>query len=125
MDEKTKTFAFEINPSELQSRLAQYVGMVQEKNNAYWKAMDFTFSDPPAIVVNYGKKYAKVVKLDQLNGSRSVHSFVDMSNGDIIKGNWKAPVRTKAKGLAIRGNIFADDLGSDRVNEHGPYYLRR
>ena len=119
------TFAFEINPCEMQTRLNQYVGMVQEKNTAYWKAMNFTFSDPPAIVVDYGKKYAKVVKLDQLNGSRSVHSFVNMSNGDIIKGNWKAPVRTKAKGLAIRGNIFADDLGSDRVNEHGPYYLRR
>ena len=119
------TFAFEINPCEMQTRLDQYVGMVQEKNNAYFKAMNFTFSDPPQIVVDYGKKYAKVVKLDQLNGARSVHSFVDMSNGDIIKGNWKAPVRTKAKGLAIRCNIFADDLGSDRVNEHGPYYLRR
>ena len=118
-------FAFEINPCEMQTRLDQYVGMVQEKNNAYFKAMNFTFSDPPQIVVDYGKKYAKVVKLDQLNGSRSVHSFVDMSNGDIIKGNWKAPVRTKAKGLAIRGNIFSDDLGSDRVNEHGPNYLRR
>ena len=76
-------------------------------------------------MVDYGKKYAKVVKLDQLNGARSVHSFIDMSNGDIIKGNWKSPVRTKAKGLAIRGNIFANDLGSDRVNEHGPNYLRR
>ena len=92
----------------------------------YFEAMNFTFSDPPVITVDYGKKYAKIVKTwPAWMEARSVHSFIDMSNGDIIKGNWKAPVRTKAKGLAIRGNIFADDLGSDRVNEHGPYYLRR
>ena len=115
----------EINPLDVQVRLEQYVGMIQQKQADYFEAMNFTFSAPPTITVDYGKKYAKVVKLDNLNGARSVHSFVDMSNGDIIKGNWKSPVRTKAKGLAIRGNIFADDLGSDRVNEHGPYYLRR
>ena len=115
----------EINPLDVQVRLEQYVGMIQQKQADYFEAMNFTFSAPPTITVDYGKKYAKVVKNDGLNGSRSVHSFIDMSNGDIIKGNWKSPVRTKAKGLAIRGNIFADDLGSDRVNEHGPYYLRR
>ena len=114
----------EINPLDVQVRLDEYVVMIQQKQTDYFEAMNFTFSAPPTIVVDYGKKYAKVVKLDNLNGARSVHSFINMSNGDILKGNWKTPVRTK-KGLAIRGNIFADDLGSDRVNEHGPYYLRR
>ena len=114
----------EINPLDVQVRLDEYVVMIQQKQTDYFEAMNFTFSAPPTIVVDYGKKYAKVVKLDNLNGARSVHSFINMSNGDILKGNWKTPVRTK-NGLAIRGNIFADDLGADRVNEHGPYYLRR
>ena len=118
------TFAFEINPCEMQTRLDQYVGMIQQKQADYFEAMNFTFSAPPTITVDYGNKYAKVVKNDGLNGAQSVHSFINMSNGDILKGNWKTPVRTK-KGLAVRGNIFADDLGADRVNEHGPNYLRR
>ena len=41
---------FEINPCEMQTRLDQYVGMVQEKNRInYFKAMNFTFSDPPRL----------------------------------------------------------------------------
>ena len=114
----------EINPFDVQDRLHKYVALVQQKNNNYFRAMNFTFSAPPTITVDYGNKYAKVVKNDGLNGAQSVHSFINMSNGDILKGNWKTPVRTK-KGLAVRGNIFADDLGADRVNEHGPNYLRR
>ena len=114
----------EINPFDVQVRLGEYVVMVQEKIDSYWKAMDFTFADPPLVTVEYGKKYARIVKNDDLNGSRSVHTFINMLNGDILKGNWKTPVRTK-KGLAVRGNIFGDDLGADRVNEHGPNYLRR
>ena len=114
----------QMNPCDVQERLNLYVEMVQGKMNAYWEQMKFTHSDPDNITVDYGNKYAKVVKNDGLNGAQSVHSFINMSNGDILKGNWKTPVRTK-KGLAVRGNIFADDLGADRVNEHGPNYLRR
>ena len=68
----------------MQVRLDQYVGMIQQKQVDYFEAMNFTFSDPPTITVDYGKKYAKVVKNDNLNGARSVHSFIDMSIGDII-----------------------------------------
>ena len=113
----------EINPCDVQDALNRYVETVQRMQEDYFKLMDFTFADPPTIVVNYGKKYAKVVKVDGLNGSQSVHSFVNMSNGDILKGNWKAPIRTN-KGLAVRGTIFLPDA-SQFVNEHGPHYLRR
>jgi hypothetical protein len=110
----------EINPCDMQVRLDQYVDMVQEKNNHYWKIQEFTFSDPPTVVPMYGKKYARIIKVDDLNGSRSVHTFVNMLNGDILKSaSWSAPA---PKG--VRGNIFADDLGADRVNEHGANYLR-
>ena len=97
----------EINPCDVQEALNRYVEVVQKMQEDYFTRMNFTFSDPPTIVVHYGKKYAKVVKVDGLNGSQSVHSFVNMSNGD-LKGNWKAPIRTK-KGLAVRGTIFHQD----------------
>ena len=79
----------EINPLDVQVRLDQYVGMIQQKQADYFEAMNFTFSAPPTITVDYGNKYAKVVKNDGLNGAQSVHSFINMSNGDILKGNWK------------------------------------
>ena len=110
----------EINPLDVQVRLDEYVVMVQSKIDSYWKAMDFTFSDPPVVTIDYGNKYARIVKNDDLNGSRSVHTFVNMLNGDILKSaSWKAPA---PKG--VRGNIFGDDLGADRVNEFGANYLR-
>jgi len=102
--------------------LDTYVQAVQKMQNDHWKAMKFTFADPPTIKLELKQKYAKIIKVDGLNGGQSVHSFVDLSNGDIIKGTWKAPIRTK-KGLAVRGTIYGPP--SQYVNEHGPHYLRR
>ena len=108
------------NPCDVQGRLDEYVAMVQKKVNRYFENMEYTFAAPPEITVDYGKKYARVVKVDQLNGGRSVHTFVNMLTGDILKsGSWKAPQKN-----GVRGNIFAEDVGADRVNEHGAIYLR-
>ena len=105
---------------EVMERLEQYMAMVQEKNASYYERMNFTFADPDHISADYGKKYARIVKNDQLSGSRSVHTFVNMLNGDILKaGGWSAPQKN-----GVRGNIFADDLGANRVNEHGANYLK-
>ena len=103
--------------------LDEYLQAVQKMQDDYFKVNDFTFSDPPTIKLELKQKYAKIIKVDGLNGGQSVHSFVDLSNGNILKGNWKAPIRTK-KGLAVRGTIFHPDA-SQFVNEHGPHYLRR
>ena len=112
--------SLEINPCDMQVRLDQYIDMVQEKNNHYWKINDFTFSDPPTVVPMYGKKYARIIKVDDLNGSRSVHTFVNMLNGEILKsGGWSAPQKN-----GVRGNIFDEDVGADRVNEHGANYIK-
>ena len=102
------------------SRLELYMAMVQEKNDAYFKKAGFTFSDPPHGSADMGRKYARVVKNDQLNGSRSVHTFVHLDNGDIYKsGGWSAP---QVNG--VRGNIFDTDYGASVVNEHGANYIK-
>ena len=109
-----------MNPCDVQVQLEKYMAMVQEKNEQYYKICGFTHSDPDHISADYGKKYARIVKNDQLSGSRSVHTFVNMLNGDILKaGGWSAPQKN-----GVRGNIFADDLGANRVNEHGANYLK-
>ena len=110
----------EINPCDMQDRINQYVAMIQEKENLYFETMGFTFSNPPEVAPQYGRKYARIVKVDQLNGGRSVHTFVNMLNGDILKaGGWSAPQKN-----GVRGNIFETDLGVSVVNEFGANYLK-
>ena len=102
------------------SRLEMYMDMVQWMNNRYYEVNEFKFSDPPKVTADVGSKYARVVKVDQLNGRRSVHTFVNLDNGDILKsGGWKAPAPN-----GVRGNIFETDLGASVVNEMGANYLR-
>ena len=110
----------QMNPVAVQERLDGYVEMVQGKMNAYWEMMKFTHDRPPVISVEYGKKYARVIHADYSGPSRSVHTFVNMINGDILKsGSWKAPAPN-----GVRGNIFADDFGASVVNEYGATYLK-
>lgn len=69
--------------------------------------------------VTLGRTYAKI-----LHSDNSVHSFIDMSNGDILKAaSWDSPERTgKTKG--VRGNIFSEDFGQSKVTKYGTAYLR-
>ena len=108
------------NPCDVQVQLEKYMAMVQEKNEQYYKICGFTHSDPDHISADMGRKYARIVKNDQLSGSRSVHTFVDLDNGNILKsGGWKAPAPN-----GVRGNIFDTDVGESVVNEMGANYLR-
>ena len=107
----------QMNPCDIQERLNGYVEMVQGKMNAYYEMMNFTHSAPDDITVDYGKKYARVVHTNRVQ--RSVHTFVNMINGDILKsGSWKSPAPN-----GVRGNIFEDDFGASVVNEYGASYI--
>ena len=95
--------------------LNNYIEMVQGKVDKYFER--FEFLSPETIKATIGKKFAKVIKV---GSQKSVHTFINMENGDILKaGTWKAP---QANG--VRGNIFASDNGANVVNEHGAVYLR-
>ena len=107
-----------MNPIDVQERLNLYVEMVQGKMNAYYEMMNFTHSSPDDITVDYGNKYARVVHENGVQ--RSVHTFVNLKNGDILKsGGWKTPAPN-----GVRGNIFANDFGANVVNEYGASYLK-
>ena len=99
--------------------LNEYVAMVQGKVNAYWERHGFTFAPPETITVEMGRKNAKIVSVSNHGRSKSVHTFVNMATGDILKaGSWKAPAPN-----GVRGNISAEDHGASAVNEHGANYL--
>jgi len=103
------------------ARLEAYRSMVQDKMNTFWARGGFTFAPPDTITVEMGKKNARVVTVSNARGnSKSVHTFVNIATGDILKaGTWKAP---QANG--VRGNIWAADCGASVVDWHGALYLR-
>ena len=109
-----------MNPMDVQHRIECYVGMVQQKMNDYWELADYDHDEPPIIYAEYGKKYARIVHSAANRSSRSVHTFVNMINGDILKaGGWKAPATN-----GVRGNVFDNDFGASVVNQHGAIYLK-
>lgn len=63
--------------------------------------------DGPVLIIEKGRRYARIVATDNRRDQRSVWGFVDMTNGDLLKANsWKAPAKNFA-----RGNIFDGDRG--------------
>ena len=115
-------------------RITKYVELVQRLTDEYeGKVMKAVWKDRPIpdevrdksrtkVDFTIGRRYARVFKTSGIN--TSVHSFVDIENGDILKGDWKSPVRDKSGKLAVRGNIWAYDLGESDINWFGPKYLR-
>ena len=94
-----------------------YISDVQAKVNERF-ARSFPNVTVPTISVSYGRKYARIISADGGAG-RSVHSFIDLETGDVLKADsWKRPARH------ARGNLLNADRGMDRVGEFGPAYLR-
>jgi hypothetical protein len=61
-----------------------------------------------------GSKYVKIVSVSA-GGSRSVHSFVEKSTGDILKAaSWAAPARN-----FTRGNVYITSSYEKRVRWTG------
>lgn len=79
-------------------------------------------TDPslPDYVIDEGKKYYKIVMQDN---QRSVHAFVNKSNGDVYKSaSWKAPVKD------ARYNLLLDDARAvlfNAVDPFGGYLYKR
>jgi hypothetical protein len=117
-----------MNTRDVVKRIYEYADVVQKKNDEYFTRNGFTHSPSDKVEVKLGRKYAKVIKLarNYIDGERGietrqggcVHTFVDMTTGDILKSaSWAAPAPN-----GIRGNVFSDDYGASVVNEHGANY---
>ena len=66
-----------------------------------------------------GKRYWRVVATNPDNGSRSAHSFLDTTTGDLLKAaGWGKPAKH------ARGNIYKPDFGMGGVGAYGAKYMR-
>ena len=99
---------------DFESALREYLNFVEDQGKRYREAHENAEAYAATYETTRGPRYVRVVRCSL--GSRSVHSFVDTTNGDILKGSWKAPVRR-----GVRGNIFRPPYA---VTWHGPAYLR-
>lgn len=83
-------------------------------------AKDLKSLKPPRVDVEIGPRYIKLVRADVAGSSRSVHCFIDRSNGDILKAaSWRAPAKHP------RGNVFEEDFGvsSSGLSSYGVRYM--
>lgn len=103
-------------------RFEKYVaGVVQKVQTDY--ATNYPNLTPPSVEVSEGGRYMKVYKAEYGKDgkviSRSVHSFIDRTSGDVLKPEtWSRPAKW------ARGNIYDADNGLSRVSSYGPAYLR-
>lgn len=103
-----------ISPEQFAVTLERYCALVTRLYAAYYESNGFTHEPAPIASYRVGQRYAKVL------AGKNVHTFIDMTNGDILKAaTWKAPAKN-----GVRGNIFADDLGASAINHYGALYLR-
>jgi len=80
-----------------ESKLLEYVCLLGNKHKQEYAAKYPNLASP-SFSVQFGKKYGKIVR--QSGSQRSVHCFVDLSNGDLYKAaTWKSPAKH------VRGNI--------------------
>jgi hypothetical protein len=72
--------------------------------------------------MDVGPRYIRVARVYNYgNGDhRTLHCFVDRTNGEILSGGWKQPRHTKKS----RGNIFDADNGLGAMRKYGAAYLR-
>ena len=73
-----------------------------------YMAANFPNNPVEPFTMTKGNRYAKI------NRGGSVHVFVDLDNGDVLKA---ASYRAPAKGA--RGNIYDDRNGLGRINAYG------
>lgn len=109
------------------ARLEWFAKTISERIEAKWKQDGMTYNSAPRVMVeSIGQRYIKLARFEQtphLTGpykASSVYCFVDKTNGDLLKGSWKAPV---AKG--VRGNLNDSDADlMKKFTTYGPAYLR-
>ena len=90
---------------------ARYFVGCQQVYQEYCDVQHFTVRDK--FKFTEGNRYVKVIC------GTGVHSFVDRTNGDVLKPeSWKKPAKH------ARGNIYDEHNGLGSMTGFGPAYLR-
>jgi hypothetical protein len=88
--------------------------------DVYHKASGFHAGQRKVITVDpNGRRYKRVVCTDANGSGRSVHVFVDTTNGNVLKSaSWATPAKH------ARGNIYDANNGLACMGPYGAAYLR-
>lgn len=104
--------------------LVSFIDGVNKMLQDYWTESNFTHNDPPkAMISNVGRRYAKIAVFEKRPAhtgpyvAERVYCFYDLTNGDLLKGTWKAPVANGVRGNVSEANVLT------KFNWHGPKYL--
>ena len=89
----------------------------EEKLNEFLTQVRALSSDYTYEVEPIGKKYRRIISKHSKEHSGSLYCFVDTTNGNLLKGSWKSPVKN-----GVRGNIFEENTIS-KFSKHGPKYI--
>ncbi len=109
-------------PTELVPYLNDFLTKVNTAINKTWK---YTHNVAPIVKVHsIGARYAKLTKYERRGAdgnftweTSGVYCFVDITNGNILKGSWKAPVAD-----GVRGNLKDADV-LQKVTTYGVEYI--
>jgi hypothetical protein len=116
--EATEAAKAEPEAPTFEAALASFVSGAQAIMDEH-KAKHFPNIPRDVLTVSMGRRYAKIVRTSECGNHRSVHCFVDRTNGDVLKAaSWKAPAKH------ARGNIYREDNGTGSMSPYGAAYLR-
>jgi hypothetical protein len=87
--------------------------------NKNFEQMGFGEFQRESFEAKVGRKYVKVLIVGKGQRGSSVHAFVNMEDGSVLK---PAGYNKPAKGS--RGNIYNKDAGCGRMTAYGPEYNR-
>lgn len=101
--------------NEFNTRLLTFINGCEDIVKAWFEKNNYTMP-VPTFTFERGQRYIRIVRNDC---GRSVHCFIDTTNGDVLKAaGWKAPAKH------ARGNIFNQDNGLGCMGPYGAAYLR-
>lgn len=104
----TATTATEIKVNADTPEFTGYLLALSAAFAAYWEHNGFTHAPVPVPTFTIGNRYIRIAS------DRSVHSFIDRTNGDVLK-----PAGFRAPAKHARGNLFAGQNGSEAFDKHG------
>lgn len=103
---------------EFNVQFVKFFSGLTDKVEANFASYNCAAFDDEGIAAIKGRKYIKIV-MTKAGEPRSVHCFIDMTNGNVLKAEGYSKPAKHA-----RGNIYNDDAGLNAVSAYGANYLR-
>lgn len=88
---------------DFKEQLQDFMDALQVMINDYYVSQGYSFEAPTVSIGKGGRKYIRIVRQDM--SQRSVHCFIEVATGDILKAaSWASPAKY------ARGNIFNKNM---------------